>query len=635
MNNIRAHIKTLDGQDFILEFPPSSTIKTVKEKIMNELNIPSEKQFLLFNGKCLANVYKTLSDYKVKDNSTILLRAPSIEGIDLKAQSGESKSIEIPVYNPKLSLLPNIIFCVDYDCNIDEKLYDNIKEELSEIIDKDNFSLIEFRKGSNIMKIALIGDLALKGIKASEINKSSNEIINILKKIESKKFVCLGSNIPSDTSYKIPNYSVEENRIKLVNFLKEIAKNNEDILQTSSTITSKEFESILEKCMKNISDIVVTQEINQKKFILNKYEEFNKKFESILKQSKKESIFEFGVAGLSLINRDIANYQNFKSKCKNLESKFLFHGTSTDRSCLIINSNFRKADTCFFGPGIYMTDLLDYAGFYAFNTGEDSRKFKNHHKIRKIGETFTVVASQIFYDKLKFENCYDKTDDSVPQEGIRYVRVDASGQPLSKDKTKENGFEEFVGTEYIIPNENQILPLYSITLKRNEYYCLWKDYHFTHETEYTDHAIHVINVAKQLLGINIYEVGEFEDALDIIKRKKYNKVIIISNVGIVDKTKQFIEDIRKILKFDVVILFFTASRNHLNWIKDIPNALFTMDDDYFKEYILHFNETGLNNLKVKIEEKYGEKLDKFNADLSYPLFKEAESNGDYHLIKID
>jgi hypothetical protein len=279
-----------------------------------------------------------------------------------------------------------------------------------------------------------------------------------------------------------------------------------------------------------------------------------------------------------------------------------------------------------------MTDMLDYAGFYAYETGG---KFDNHHRIRNVDETFSIVASQIYYNDSKFENCYNMSSATIQDEGIRYIHVDAYGQPLSQNQTKENGYKKFIGTEFVIPSEKQILPLYTLTLKRNEYYCLWKDYHFTHETEYTDHAIHVINVAKQLLGINIYEVGEFEDALDIIKRKKYNKVIIISNVGIVDKTKQFIEDIRKILKFDVVILFFTASRNHLNWIKDIPNALFTMDDDYFKEYILHFNETGLNNLKVKIEEKYGEKLDKFNADLSYPLFKEAESNGDYHLIKID
>ena len=387
--------------------------------------------------------------------------------------------------------------------------------------------------------------------------------------------------------------------------------------------------------MKNISDVVLIQEINQKKYILNKLEEFNDKIESIIEESKKESIFEFGVVGLSLIDRDISNFKNCKSDCKNVQTKFLFHGTSTDSSSYIVTSNFKKAKEAFFGPGIYMTDMLDYAGFYAFNPEYDSDKFENHQRIRKKDETFSIVASQVFYDNLKFENCYEMTDNSIAQNGIRYVKVNAEGQPLSKNQTKEKGYNKFIGTEYVIPSEKQILPLYSITLKRNEYYFLWKDYHFTHETEYTEHAIHVKNIAKQLLGINVYGVGEFEEALDIIKRKKYNKVIIISNIGVVDKTKKFIKDIRKILEFNVVILFFTASIEHLEWIKDIPNLLFTMDDCFFKEYILNFNVTGLNKLKVKIEEEYGEKLNKFQADLSYPLFRKAESEDNYDLIDID
>ena len=157
---------------------------------------------------------------------------------------------------------------------------------------------------------------------------------------------------------------------------------------------------------------------------------------------------------------------------------------------------------------------------------------------------------------------------------------------LSKNTTKANGYNKFIGTEFVIPSENQILPLYSITLKRSEYYCLWKDYHFTHQTSFTEHALHVKNYAKQLLGINVYGVGEIYEALNIIKRKKYNKVILLSNVGSdVEKAKKFVNDIRTILKFNVVILFFTSSLSHLNWIKELPNALFTTSDKHFKEYI--------------------------------------------------
>ena len=77
-------------------------------------------------------------------------------------------------------------------------------------------------------------------------------------------------------------------------------------------------------------------------------------------------------------------------------SKFLFHGTSTEISSLIITTDFRSADAAFFGPGIYMTDMLDYAGFYSHQPEIDSNKFINHGRIRKKEETFSIVASQIF-----------------------------------------------------------------------------------------------------------------------------------------------------------------------------------------------------------------------------------------------
>ena len=231
------------------------------------------------------------------------------------------------------------------------------------------------------------------------------------------------------------------------------------------------------------------------------------------------------------------------------------------------------------------------------------------------------------------DNCYRKNHNPIPENGIRFVHVNYKGLPLSENETKENGYKNFIGTEFVIPDQNQILPLYSITLKRNEYYFLWKDYHFTHKTIFTDHALHVKNIAKQLLGINVYGVGEIDEALEIIKRKKYNKVIIMSNVGNdIEKVKQFIKDIRDILKFNVIIMFFTSRTSHLKWIKEIPNILFTTSDSIFKKYILNYNESGLNDLKKEIEEEYDVKLDKFEADLSYPLYK---GDGYYGDIEID
>ena len=54
----------------------------------------------------------------------------------------------IPLVNPNFQLLPTIILTFDYNCKIDINLYDKLKEEISEIIDQKNFSIIEIQKGS-------------------------------------------------------------------------------------------------------------------------------------------------------------------------------------------------------------------------------------------------------------------------------------------------------------------------------------------------------------------------------------------------------------------------------------------------------------------------------------------------------
>ena len=76
----------------------------------------------------------------------------------------------------------------------------------------------------------------------------------------------------------------------------------------------------------------------------------------------------------------MTDYQNAKNNCPNLKTKFLFHGTSTEASSKIITTNFLNAREAWYGPGVYMTDMLDYAGFYAFTN--PNNKFANHGKIK-------------------------------------------------------------------------------------------------------------------------------------------------------------------------------------------------------------------------------------------------------------
>ena len=124
--------------------------------------------------------------------------------------------------------------------------------------------------------------------------------------------------------------------------------------------------------------------------------------------------------------------------------------------------------------------------------------------------------------------------------------------------------------------------------------------------------------------MNAYFESSIEKALEIIKRKKYNKIILISNVGLDLSGKRFVEIARYILGFNVAVLFFSSNKNHLSWIKNFPNAFFTDNDEFFKEYILNYNDKGLLNLKKNIENYYKIKLNFFNDFLQFPKFAERE-----------
>ena len=120
--------------------------------------------------------------------------------------------------------------------------------------------------------------------------------------------------------------------------------------------------------------------------------------------------------------------------------------------------------------------------------------------------------------------------------------------------------------------------------------------------------------------LNAYFESSMEKSLEIIKRKRFNKIILISNIGMDLSGKRLVEIARKILGFDIVVLFFSANLYHLNWIQNFPNALYTTQNSFFEKYIMNYNEEGLLNLKKEIEQNYNIKL-KFTKDFfDFPNF---------------
>ena len=326
--------------------------------------------------------------------------------------------------------------------------------------------------------------------------------------------------------------------------------------------------------------------------------------------------------------------------------KILYHGSQIDPISKILTTEFKYSKRPFYGMGIYFSNIIDYIAFYTGgNTFENRRD--NFGKVIPVNSTFSFIGCEIFYDKKKFKQIKDFSlyvedlkefpsyeeikknykDKIVEPNGIHFIRVDNEGDSLSEScflEEKKKG--EFLGNKYVITEKYQILPIFSLTVKRNEYFILWRDPNFKGENQYSDYLLERKLFCTEKANMNIYFESSTEEALKFLLRRKYNKVIIITSVGLDLSGKKFIEIARKILGFDVMVLFFSANENHLKWIQNFPNCLYTDTSEIYEEYITNYNEKGLKNLKKTVEKEYNITLKDFSNDfLSYPYFiKKAE-----------
>ena len=136
---------------------------------------------------------------------------------------------------------------------------------------------------------------------------------------------------------------------------------------------------------------------------------------------------------------------------------------------------------------------------------------------------------------------------------------------------------------------------------------------------------------KQFAKYNIYPCETTQEALKLVERKKYNKIILISNGGRNFEGRNFADKAREIIGNDVIVLFLAYNINHLNWIKYYKNAIFSNEATFYEEYLQCFSdedspEIKLQSLIKKIEDHYNVEFNFDNNFLYYPNFKK---NGMY------
>ena len=134
---------------------------------------------------------------------------------------------------------------------------------------------------------------------------------------------------------------------------------------------------------------------------------------------------------------------------------------------------------------------------------------------------------------------------------------------------------------------------------------------------------------KQSAKCNIYPCATTEEALKLVNWKKYNKIILISNVRPDFEGKKFVEQARQIIGNDVIALFSAYTIQHLEWIKNYKNALYSNNTKFSEEYLESFDsESKMRELISKMENYYNVKFNIDDNFLYFPLFEEEGKYSD-------
>jgi DNA-binding response OmpR family regulator len=110
-------------------------------------------------------------------------------------------------------------------------------------------------------------------------------------------------------------------------------------------------------------------------------------------------------------------------------------------------------------------------------------------------------------------------------------------------------------------------------MKRNEFCVIWRDTNFSSKPVYFNEYDKKFktflknrkNYIEKKAIYNIYLCETTSKALKLIKRKKYNKIILISNIGNNLNGKKIIDEARKIIKNDTIVLLMDKNMDPQIW----------------------------------------------------------------------
>ena len=589
-----------------------------------EKNLETHKDEILNNDIFILNYNKGVQEEENKEQNDF----PLIGGGGGNEFDSENTVTELEF---KFPVFKGIKRCRDITEDIEQickvskpiNLYDEDKFFDMEInikffkIDKNHFEKDYGYYLSGLLKLCLLKEIALN----YDINKCENipdYLLNIMKILRRGKI-----------SYN----DIKQDILKV---LKKIKGSN--IINFSRYVNDLITQIDIYKYLIPRLDSKTKNEIIYINNCLGQYIEYNKIFEEEFERAKRNSVFEYSIISLTIIEReDINEFESNRKKCKNRVDRILFHGTSHHSISKILTDLFKRANNTQHGKGVYFTEDLDSCWIYGSeNYNKNPGNNKRNLNIPKVGECFSLIASGIYYNKKGFKRVYN--DDYTPKTNeINFAYAGMNELETILDKEPEK--TKFYGTEYVINDLNQICPFMSLKLKRDEYCVIWRDNNFSNKPIYGNEYDVIfkkflkerIKYINQMGNFNIYPCDSSEEALKLIKRKKYNKIILISNVGKDLGGKEFINMARNVIGNDVISLFLAYDIDHLEWIKNYKNALFSNEPEFYEKYLNCFYDKNLKEckqsiikLKENMEKHYGVKFNFDDKFLDYPYYNDKK-----------
>ena len=556
------------------------------------------------------------------------------------------------IYESDYKFIPQIQLKFNDVEEIDEEILVSLKEKLKELFNGKDVAIIGIKKGSLSACIALNYLIKEKLESIDKENKKYNEIIKELNEfleLKTKSIKDLLKNklyiAQKDKQFK-PDlaqenlFDFESNPDELVKCIAEqkCSKDSINIYEFSKNINIKTIKNFFKSKTDKTKE---TQNNLYEAFLgcYNEVKDYTNIFDVNFGDALKTSIFEYKVKYIAFFYRNKENYNARQSQCNNIEKKMLFHGTNSNCISRILADHFNESTKHLFGPGFYFSDSLDYTWFYSNDSNKEHNRI-NFRKIPEINDTFSFIVAEVYYDKDKFEQVYDisKKNTKVPEFGIRHILVDYKTRAIP-EKELDN-YSKFIGTEYLISSRNQILPLLSITVERVKYLIVWRDNNFndSNPSNYSrfsrmlEFNRGIQNFANTNLNTKIYYFDESDEALKFIKRKKYNKIILITNGA--NNGEIFINNARKIIGNNTLALITCYNaKNYMKTVEKMENVLLnSRHHNCMKKFLSIVCDEDLNEIKnfqKEIEKKYQELDNSFHFKeinenaFDFPNFKES------------